>query len=291
MTAQFTREQAVKALQGVEELHDKTADFFNSQGLEPKSDSPAAKELQAFKRPESLLTAYGQGTGLIEVAADHLIAVTKTLTEPAQTVAPWTTARVVLEASALSCWLLDTKITARVRVGRSLSFRYEGLIQQKKFVKAIGVKTDDVNLRIEEVEAMAESLGFAKLRSKKSGDRTGIGQIMPSVTEIIRDTLQEEANYRLFSAMAHAHHWAYTQLSFKKAGETAVMNNKVFFMEKHISLETVLWLCGVVARCLAQTIKHQCELFGWNTARLNIILDDAFHKIGIRPGSKLWHTR
>jgi hypothetical protein len=229
---------------------------------------------------------------LIEVAADHLIAVTKTLTEPAQTVAPWTTARAVLEASALSCWLLDTKITARVRVGRSLSFRYEGLIQQKKFVKAIGhrVKTADVNLRIEEVEAMAESIGFAKLRSNKS-NRTGIGQIMPSVTEIIRDTLQEEANYRLFSAMAHAHPWAYTQLSFKKAGETGFMNNKVFFMEKHIPLEAVLLLCGFVARCLAQPIKHQCELYGWNTARLNVILDDAFHKIGIRLGSELWHTR
>jgi hypothetical protein len=159
MTPQFTREQAIKAVQAVQQLHDKTANFLIAQGLEPKSGSPAAKELQAFERPESLVTAYGQGTSLIEVAADHLIAFTKTVTEPAETVAPWTTTRAVLEASALSCWLLDVKITARERVGRSLAFRYEGFIQQEKFGQALNRPTEkaDVIARIEEVEAMAKA--------------------------------------------------------------------------------------------------------------------------------------
>src|SRR5687767_9168215 len=116
MTTQFTYDQAIKAVRAAQQLHDKTGAFFDSQGLEPKIDSLAVRELQTYERPESLLTAYSQGISLIEVAADHLIAFTRTLTEPAQSIAPWTMARAVLEASALSYWLLDTKITAHMRV-------------------------------------------------------------------------------------------------------------------------------------------------------------------------------
>ena len=283
MNFQITYEQAMKAVQMTQQLHDKTGLFFDAQGLEPNAGSLASSELHIFERPESLLTAYSQGNSLIEVAADHLIAFTKTITEPAQSIAPWTITRAILEASALSSWLLDTKIDARVRIKRSIAFRYEGLVQQTKFAQAAGLHTEveKGNARIEEIEVLAESLGYAKLRNDK-GKRTGIGQVMPSVTEVIRDTLDEEANYRLYSAMAHAHHWAYSQLSFRKAGETDFQENKAFLMEKHLSLEAVWWLCGNVTRYFAQPIKSKCELFGWDLKQLNIIIDNVFGEIGIR---------
>jgi hypothetical protein len=292
MTTQFTYEQAIKAVRATQQLHDKTGAFFNSQGLEPKIDSLAVRELQTFERSESLWTAYSQGNSLIELAADHLIAFTKAITEPAQSFAPWTMARAVLETSALSCWLLDTKITTHKRVGRSLALRYEGLVQENKFgqAAALPVETAKANARIEEVEAMAEGLGFAKLQGGK-GERTGIGQVMPSVTEVIRATLNEEANYRLFSAMAHGHSWAYSQLGFRKAGETDLYGDKAFLMEKHLSIEAVLWLCSNVARYFAQPIKCRCELYGWDLVQFNGILDDVFREIGIRPDSGLWHSQ
>jgi hypothetical protein len=292
MTTQLTYEQAIKAVQATQQLHDRTGAFFDTQGLEPKMDSLASRELQTLERPESVLTAYSQGNSLVEVAADHLIAFTRTITEPAQSMAPWTMARVVLETCALSCWLLDTKITAPMRVKRSLALRYEELVQQTKFGRAanLPVETARTNERIEEVEVMAESLGFAKLRGGKD-ERTGIGQVMPGITEIIRDTLKAEANYRLFSAMAHGRSWAYSQLSFRKVGETDVLGNKAFFMEKHLPIEVVLWLCSNVARYFAQPIKCKCELFGWDLVQFNVILDDVFHQIGIRPDSDLWHTQ
>ena len=70
MTTQFTYEQAIKAVQATQQLHDRTGAFFNSQGLDPQTDSLAARELQTYARPESVLTAYSQGNSLIEVAAD-----------------------------------------------------------------------------------------------------------------------------------------------------------------------------------------------------------------------------
>lgn len=291
MSIQFTREQAIKAVNAVRQLHDRTADFLNAQGLTPAPESIAANELRTFERPESVVTAYSQGTSLIEVATDHLIAFTKAVTEPATAVAPWTIARAVLEPSALSCWLLDTKITIRERIGRSLALRYEGFAQQIKFGQALDhpIETAEVIARMEQVAAMAESIGFAPLRNIK-GKRTGIGQVMPSITEIIRDTLDEEAHYRLFSAMAHAHHWAFSQLSFQIAGAMEFHNNRTFLLEKNLSAQTVLWLCARVARYFAQPVKLHCKLFGWSESQLGAILDYAFTEIGVRPGSELWHS-
>jgi hypothetical protein len=170
--------------------------------------------------------------------------------------------------------------------------RYEELVQQTTFGRAanLAIETAKTNERIEEVEEIAENLGFAKLRGGK-GERTGIGQVMPGITEITHDTLNAEANYRLFSAMAHGRSWAYSQLSFRKAGETEVLGNKAFFMEKHLPIEVVLWLCSNVARYFAQPIKSKCELFGWDLVQFNDILDDVFRKIGISPDSALWHSQ
>jgi hypothetical protein len=123
MSVEITYEQAMNAVRMVRQLHDKTAVYFDGQGLNPNPDSLATKELREFARPESVLTAYSQGISLIEVAGDHLIAFTKTIAEPAQSIAPWTIARAILEASALSCWLLDTKIEALTRVQRSLALK------------------------------------------------------------------------------------------------------------------------------------------------------------------------
>jgi hypothetical protein len=281
MADKINYEQAMNAVKMVQQLHDRTGAFFESQGLDPISNSPATKELQDFKRPKSLFTAYRQGSSLIDVAADHLIAFTKTITEPAQSIAPWTIARSVLEASALSSWLLDTKINAHERVKRSLALRYEGLSQQAKFVQSIGQSPEIVNKRIDEMELIAEGLGFSKLLNKKD-ERIGIGQIMPTITEIIRDTLNEVSQFRLYSAMAHSHFWAYGQLSYRIVDEMSSQDNDAVLIEKHLSLESVWLLCGSVARYFSQPIRYKCELFGFDLGAINTIIGDVFKGIGVR---------
>lgn len=69
-------------------LHDNLAEFTNRYNSQPLQNSLADVELHQFSRAESLITAYSQGGTLIEVAADQLMAITKTLTEPAQAIAP-----------------------------------------------------------------------------------------------------------------------------------------------------------------------------------------------------------
>lgn len=280
MTVEITYEDAMNAVNMVQQLHDKTGAFFESQGPDPKNNSIAVKELQAFKHPESLSTAYSRGVSLIDVAADHLIAFTKTIAAPTQSIAPWTITRSILETSALSSWLLDTEIDSYERVKRSLALRYEGFSQQAKFLQSIDQPIESINVKIEKIELIAEELGFQKLRNKK-GKRIGIGQVMPNVTEIIRDTFNEESFYRLYSAMAHSHPWAYIQLSYREVDEmTSQENNKVLF-EKHLPLELVCLLCGSVACYFSQPIRYKCELYGFDLKSMNTIIGDAFKGIGM----------
>src|SRR5574341_767357 len=173
----MSREKALRSIAAVNEFVEQTAPLWNQNERQPLPGSKAAKELAEFSRPESIGTAYSQGIVLIEVAADYVFAVTRTLTEPAETIAPWACVRGVLETSALSMWLLDTGINANERVKRSLAFRYEGLDQQKKFAQSTDGNIDPqiIISRIDEVEQIALELGFDKVTDKR-GKRIGIGQ-------------------------------------------------------------------------------------------------------------------
>jgi hypothetical protein len=72
----------------------------------------AQSEIRDFRRPQSVHTAQPQARILVEVAADQLTALVKTVTKPVETVAPYTCVRSLLEGAALACWLFDPAIDA-----------------------------------------------------------------------------------------------------------------------------------------------------------------------------------
>ena len=289
--AMITPSDALLMVQVVHNLHEETASLLNEYGHEPLANSQADRELKSFPRRESVMTAYSQGTSLIEVVADHAMAFTRAVSEPVLTVAPWTCIRSLIEASALACWLLDPQIDVRMRIQRSLAFRYEGLSQQLSYVRVMEGKESlyvkKVIARIEDVERMAIGLGFRKVVNRKE-ERTGIGQQMPGTTEIVRNVLNEEANYRLLSAVVHAHHWVLQQLSFRLSGEPGKIleegedPDKGHYLEKNIEPLAVAYLCALAGKYFGKPLKYKFILFGWNVRRLDDILDVAFSKIGIQ---------
>lgn len=289
--AMITPSDALRMVQVVHNLHEETARLLNEYGHKPLAHSRADCELQSFPRRESVMTAYSQGTSLIEVVADHAIAFTRTVTEPVLSIAPWTCIRALIEASALACWLFDLKIDVRMRIQRSLAFRYEGLSQQVKYVRAMQGEGSSfikkVVARIEDVEHIALKLGFLKVENRKR-ERIGIGQQMPGTTEIVRNMLNEEPNYRLLSAVAHAHHWVLQQLSFRLSDEQGNSleevedQDKGRFLEKNIEPSAVAYLCALAGKYFAKPLKYKFILFGWNVRRLEDILDAAFAELGIR---------
>lgn len=82
-------------------LRDVFADVVRSSGYDPLPGSPAELELRNFPRPESLHMAHGQACMLVEVTADQLTAFIKTISEPVETITPYTCVRSLLEAAAL----------------------------------------------------------------------------------------------------------------------------------------------------------------------------------------------
>lgn len=285
----LSRDDVIKVIQAIREYHDQVGQFLNDSGHLPAANSKGAQELSSFVRPESVSTALAQGTVLIEVAADNLMAFTKTVKEPIQSIAPWVCLRAVIEASALATWLLDPTAAAKDRVQRSLALRYEGLSQQVKFGEAAGVDdADSVVKRIEEVEHLALSLGFSALRDRR-GRRSGIGQPMPSTTELIAQNLDEEAAYRLLSAMAHAHHWALVKLGFRETDEQVTLGDasgggRAFrhALEKNLSPTNVLYLATTGFQVFSKPVKNLCTLYGWDSERLEAIHAAASAAIGLR---------
>ena len=83
------RENAIKLVQNLKVFLDSTASYINQYSIYPERGSPGNAEIENFPRPESVHTAHAYGTTLVETAADHIMALVKTATEPAQAFAPW----------------------------------------------------------------------------------------------------------------------------------------------------------------------------------------------------------
>ncbi len=287
---QLTGNDAKTMVQAIKQLHDDVGIFFNECGLKAAANSQATSELKSFGRPKSLTTAYSQGTIFIEVAADQLVAFTKTLTEPIQTVAPWSCLRAFVESCALAAWILEPSIDARTRVQRSFALRYEELSEEAKFFHASGegFNKEKVLRRINQIEKDALEIGFARVENKKR-ERCGIGQPMPSITNIITNALNEEAFYRLLSAMTHAHNWALIQLSFQRINkrESSFIDNsgdisKVHLLEKHLLPFQVAFLCRKAASIFPKPLIYKCKLFGWDTEQLKSSFHLTFTSLGIK---------
>jgi hypothetical protein len=278
----MTKENAKNSIAAVNEFLEKTRVIWNQYDHHPLPGSQAARELKGFPRPESIGTSYSQDTILIEVAADYVFAVVKTLTEPAETIAPWVCARGVLETSALSIWILDTSINSYERVRRSLAFRYEGLDQQRKFAQATKgeVNPQTIIQRIDEVEQVAMELGFDKVVDR-NGKRIGVGQEMLSITEIVIRMLNKELDYRLLSGMVHAHPWALQNFGFIKGQDNQAIfeNVKGAYFEKHLSFDSIFFLCTNCVTSLFQALLTNFNLFGWDAKPLAMVEGDAIKKI------------
>jgi hypothetical protein len=277
-------------------LHDSLGQLTDRQGIEPVANSKAYLELHSYQNPETVMTAYSQGSMLNEVSADQLIAFTKTITEPAQSIAPWTCVRAVIEASALASWLLSPSIDISTRISRSFAFRYEGLSQQEKFLRSIhdNIGLERASAQIDKVEQKAIGLGFTQVLDKHHR-RIGIGQVMPGVTDIVGQTLGEEDTYRLLSAMAHAHPWALQKLSFHRVTsedevflERGTQTVVVRAFEKNLDLTSVMYLCSKAIICFARPVWYKFQLFGWDLAQLQDILENTCNILQLKEDQRFW---
>ncbi len=282
---------ARRLLAAIPPLHDAVAAFFNDHLGRPFPLAPMAAEIAACRDPEIIRTAYSQGSILVEVAADHLVAFSKTLTEPVEAFAPWVSVRAVMETAALAAWFMDPAITVDERANRSFAFRYEGLIEQAKFLRASKSKQSDldtVNERIEDLEAKANRLGIPKLRGKDH-KRSGVGMRMPSVTELVSQVHDDEAGYRLASAVTHGHHWAVQQMGYTFYERDDGTSDYVR-LKKHISPGVVGYLAARTVRAFVKPVWYKSLQQGWDLERLTGILEATYDAMAIVERVRFWRN-
>lgn len=279
----------------LDEFCDEIHRFHVEQGSNWANDSPAAKEVGGSKGAASLVTAWSHAALLIESGSEHLSSFIHAVEEPVQPIACWTCVRSMLEPCSVSLWLLDPDIDARTRIGRSFAIRYEGMDQFLKYARV--TSKDDgflqpIKDRIREVEREALDLGYPKIRDKTGKRRIGIGQRMPSATELIRMMLNQESMYRLLSAVAHGHNWAIRELSYGpvkgKDYRSSLGGAPVRMFEKTVHPGKIAWLGLISIESIARPVWFRCRYAGWNKERMKRILDRTFDRLKARESLRFW---
>jgi hypothetical protein len=284
----FTVEDVVKMTFAINDLFDQIGNIF-VQSVAPAPNSQAFSEEREFPEPELVRDVYNRGIQSIEAAADHLVAFADLLVAPAKTFAPFTCVRGLLESCALAAWFLDPEVDVRIRVGRCYAFRYEGFVQQIKHAQAknSASEVESAKQRMKEVEKKALGLGYSRL-STKSREMSGIAQRWPGITKLIGTTLNKEIQYRLLSAVAHGHHWATYQTSYRIIEEQNSEGLSEKRLEKYVHPTLMYDLGNVAVTSLARVWWYLWKTYGWDLDELGGVLDSTYQELKYNPESQFW---
>lgn len=259
-------------------------------GPAPKPGSPADMERQAFARPESVATAFSQGVVATEAAVDHLHALDLLIAAQESALAPWTCARGLLEASATATWLLDTRIDATERVGRSMAIRYATLMAQRKLANADGnaALVSTIDRGVEEVADIATRLGYPPI-GDKNGRRISIGRQKPSTTALIDQQFDLQKVYRIFSGVAHCDTVTVSQLGFETpdaASSGGIV--KTLAVDRDVQRILLAKAIEIYARAVwLHIVQYGCDLTDAAT-----ILEVAYSRFGLddRDDVRFWRS-
>jgi hypothetical protein len=274
----------------ISEFLNKLLPYLENAGFEPADDSPAANEIKSFKRRESIETAFSQAAQSFISATDHLEALDTLVKMERFAMAPWSSARGMIEAAAISAWLLEPDIGPTERVGRSLSLRYTTLREQKKMARYDGDRdlVQKIADRIEVVEEIAVELGFPVLRDKR-GQRTGIAQAKPTMTVLAERQFKGENFYRMLSGMAHADYTSLTAFSFLK---TAVERRQGALLIRAVPTEIQSALLSKAGTIYAKCAWLRIIQFGLDAAKMAVFLEGFYDELRLADtnSDRFWRT-
>jgi len=218
-------------------------------------------------------------------ARDHLEAVDLIVRCGQPSVAHWTSLRGLLEAASIASWLLNPAIVAHERVSRSLALRFSTFIQQRKIASAEGDTTTvaAIDVRLDDVEEVAASLGFTPIRSK-NGVRDGIGQRKPQATELAESEFDLRNVYRSLSSVAHCDSAVILELGFKRVEDDA---DGQPVLQRDVSLEQLKLVLGNALMLYARPLWMQVTQYGFDRARAAEALERAYSQSGLAATGSL----
>ncbi len=249
----------------VQELYQALLAFAQEPGdaaYGPTDAAPALLEREGLPSQFDPMNAYYQAGYLHEVTVDNVVAFSKLLNAPTPSIAPFVCVRAAIESSAIATWLADPMIEPYERVARSITFRKEGLIQQKKLANSSGKQTSKGILR--RLDDLDSSFTELQNRVEIESKVNRLTSTMPSTTDLVRDNLEMEADYRILSAVAHAHLWALQQVSFR-----IIRDQEGPHLEKWLDPRVVLYLARLAAIALVIPLRILSKQYGWRSPTIS----------------------
>jgi hypothetical protein len=290
----YSVEAIIKMIESVRSFVEKSAEIINKHPYQPLLNSRVLIEANKFANKELVEDVFSRATLCFENAADHLLAFTDTLQQPAKTLSPYTCLRSFLESCAIALWLLDLNIDVKERIGRCFGYRYKEFKEQIKFFEAdktdpheAQTQVNSVKQRLAVVEAEAIDLGYPKYPSK-SGIATGIAIRVPGIVDLIKMTLDKEAEYRLLSGVAHSYLWATRQIGFQVIDVTDADGLKFKAVKKHAHPDAILFGITLAVPTYAKVFWVVGKQYGWDMQEIEGLLNQIFDDIGFPGNFRFW---
>ena len=238
---------------------------------------------------------------VLTAAADHLIAMKRTLDEPVQTLAPWGALRRVLLLSARSSWLVDPNIGTVDRIERSLNARWSDIRESASLARTASQRQgraagDSQGIAIitpeefhpasreEQVRETGRRLGLHTVRDPRKRD--WIGHVPPSDTKLIRDTFDAEFEWKLLSAIEHGRSWALISLGYHRLPEQ--LSSTLGAIEQEMTIVGFQWLVMSGFEWFCRPTWNYFALFGWDLTEAARVLDSFADDLMLKPGQRFW---
>lgn len=271
----------VSMIDALEELLEDASTLLTSLGPDPVPGSVAAMERLEWREGDEPETAHSLGLFLLETAGDHAFALARALRPPEYlAIAPWTCARAVLESAAYGTWVMDPSATLRERVGRSFACVY---VSHEQFRRAAVAANDadgvhTITGMIDSLEGRAVQSGYPRL-SDRRGRRLGVGVRYPRATDCIREQLDMEYEYRIFSGVAHGLPSSVMQVCFRPVdgAQPAV--------QKHLQPEYAAFLLRQSTRAVVGVMNARLTLYGHNVEDFAPAVARAYSRMLPQPPS------
>ena len=257
----------------------------------PNEGSRAAEEFG--KAGELVKAAHVQAELAIIVAADHMAALERQLTEPVMTFAPWTTDRGILEASSTAMWLL-ADVDLKKRVERSINLRLRHLEDQEIYVRDALKRHQDVpsfvealphiKARVQHLIEQAATLDIPQKRDRR-GRLIGFGEGLPTATELADSQLDAGGTFRLLSAVAHGRTWANLALGLRRFVSEGTPK-----VEQQLTVDAARFLILSALDWFARPTWADFKLNGWDLKRLATILEGIYDQAALVEKTRFWRT-
>lgn len=298
----FTNKDALETLAAVQTFLDETTQiqskiFKKYGGYFPSDNSIAAKDMQIFPKKDSVQNVYKVSFLKMDCAADYLMLIIEGFTPPSETISPWVCVRGILELCAQVSWLLNPNIDIQTRINRFFAVRYDELKQQQKISVNCSIhskdnekKLDSIKRRMKFVMNDGLSLGCPEIKNNNKVV-TSIGERIPHITDLVKETLNREFEYRISSAVAHGDIWAMTQMGYQQNKGIVPNEEGVAHLEKHITPEGIVYAFNISVTAFSQCLWYWWKLYGWNQDELIELLDRTFDSLNYSNSHRIWHPK